>query len=445
MAGSFYPNQQYPNPQIVNQGLFQGEEAQARILDPCQNGGCVPPGACGPGGCGGYPGAPACAPCGTGACGFGACGDFRRPVPFNPAIHPLMSFADPSLVNDCNRPVVPACHGQRVPATTWTTHYLTSNRPNVGTQVNPAVIDPWGITMFRDQLWICCADTDMIMNFDKFGHSVLGGITIRDAANNSSYPTGIAINCGSGFLVTNGTLSKSALVLCCTESGTVHGFNPSVNTSESYVVINTKPTGLVSVFKGMAVADGRMYLADFAQQRIQVFDSSYFPLSGYKFVDGDTSDPIPADYAPNNIVFLGGYLYVLWARRQEGLTIHDFDGPGHGFISIFRLDGSFVRRFYSRGVLNSPWALIPAPAECGIPPLSILVGNNGDGRINIFTCSGQFVGPLLNQAAIPMVIEGLWGLWPNYNVVSSIYFTAAPNENFDGVIGCLTPSQRIIV
>jgi uncharacterized protein (TIGR03118 family) len=441
MAGSFYPNQQYPNPQIVNRGIFQGEEARTRILDPCQNGGYVPPGACGPGGCG-HPGAPGCIPCGSSP---GPCGDQAYPIPYNPAIHPLMSFADPSLVNECNRPVYNPCRQQRVAVTTWTINYCVSNRPNIGAKTNPFVVNPWGITMFRDQLWVCCGGTDMIMNFDKFGNALLGNITIRDAANNSSYPTGIAINCGSGFTVSNGTLTKSALILCCTESGTVHGYNPNVNETDSYVVINTKPTNIVSVFKGLAVADGRLYLADFAQQRIQVFDSSYFPLTGYNFVDGDTSDPIPADYAPNNIVYLGGYLYVLWARRQDGLTIHDNDGPRQGFISIFNLDGSFVRRFYSRGVLNSPWALIPAPIECGIPPQSILVGNNGDGRINIFDCSGRFIGPLLNQAGIPMVIEGLWGLWPSYTDVNKIYYTAATNENFDGVIGCLTPSQRLIV
>jgi uncharacterized protein (TIGR03118 family) len=137
-------------------------------------------------------------------------------------------------------------------------------------------------------------------------------------------------------------------------------------------------------------------------------------------------------------------MYVLWARKDPNVTIHDLDGPGHGFISVFNLDGSFVRRFTSRGVLNSPWAMIPAPCECGFPPGSFLVGNNGDGRINVFDCNGRYVGPMLNMAGIPIKIEGLWGLAPHYTDFSEIFFASAPDENTDGLVGSIVRDQVIL-
>jgi uncharacterized protein (TIGR03118 family) len=193
----------------------------------------------------------------------------------------------------------------------------------------------------------------------------------------------------------------------------------------------------------LALANNTLYLADFFQGHIDVFDFTFNRLSGFHFIDGDTSDPIPIDFTPNNIVHIGCYLYILYARRDPNITIHDLAGPGHGFISIFNLDGTFFRRFTSRGVLNSPWAMIPAPCECGFPPGSFLVGNNGDGRINVFDCNGRYVGPVLNSAGLPVIIEGLWGLAPHYTDFSEIFFTAAPDQNIDGLLGCLTRDQVI--
>ncbi len=63
-----------------------------------------------------------------------------------------------------------------------------------------------------------------------------------------------------------------------------------------------------------------------------------------------------------------------------------------------------------------------------IPPGSILVGNHGDGRINVFDCSGRFIGPLLNQSGLPLIIDGLRGLAPHYTNFNQIYFTASSND-----------------
>lgn len=356
---------------------------------------------------------------------------------------PLKSFCDPGLSNTCtNKPIIDPFAPRRA-VTTWKINYLISNRPNNASHTDPDLVNPWGIAIYNNQLWIVDNFTDVITNYDLFGNKLLGSISVRDAAHNASYPTGLAINCGGGFNVSNGNTTKTGLFITCTEHGTVHTWNPLVDPLNSYVVLNQQLTGEVAVYRGIAIANGVMYLADFFQGHIDVFDSSYNRLLGYHFIDGDTSDPIPLDYGPSNIVHIGCYIYILYNRRDPNIPIDAIDGPGHGFVSVFTLDGAFVKRFTSRGVLNSPWAMIPAPCECGIPPGSFLIGNNGDGRINVFDCNGRYVGPLLNSAGLPIVIEGLWGLAPHYTDFSEIYFTSAPDENLDGLVGSFVKDQVI--
>jgi len=356
---------------------------------------------------------------------------------------PLKSFCDPGLANTCGpRPIINPCAPRRS-VTTWKVNYLVSNTINQAAHIDPDLINPWGIVLYNNQLWVSNGTTDSISNYDLFGNKLLGTISVRDSAHNSSFPTGIVVNCGGGFSVSNGSFTKSAQFLIATEHGTVHAYSPNVDPLFSYIVLNQQLTGQVSVYKGLAVANNVLYLADFFQNTIDVFDCNYIRLPGFHFIDGDSADPIPLDFAPNNIVHIGCFLYILYARKDPNVTVDDLDGPGHGFISVFNLDGSFVRRFTSRGVLNSPWAMIPAPCECGFPPGSFLVGNNGDGRINVFDCNGRYVGPLLGPAGLPIVIDGLWGLAPHYTDFSEIFFAAAADEDLDGLIGCITKSQII--
>jgi uncharacterized protein (TIGR03118 family) len=168
--------------------------------------------------------------------------------------------------------------------------------------------------------------------------------------------------------------------------------------------------------------------------------------TGYEFIDKDNSDPIPSDYAPSNILHLDGYLFVLWCKKDPNNQTQFLDGPGYGFISIFNLDGSFVRRFVSRGALNSPWAMIPTPCECGFPPGSYLIGNNGDGRINIYDCNARYVGVLLYATGLPIVIYGLWGLAIHHGSRVEIYFVLTDCiDNDRNIIGSLEIAQKICI
>ena len=96
-------------------------------------------------------------------------------------------------------------------------------------------------------------------------------------------------------------------------------------------------------------------------------------------------------------------------------------------------------------MLDSPWAVTLAPPTFGVFGGDILVGNFGDGRINVYDpSSGEFLGRLSSSKG-PITISGLWGLrfapatpgaGPN-----TLYFTAGINDEADGLFGTIVPNQ----
>jgi hypothetical protein len=73
---------------------------------------------------------------------------------------------------------------------------------------------------------------------------------------------------------------------------------------------------------------------------------------------------------------------------------------------------------------------------------AILVGNFGDGRINVYDQGGHFIGPLRSKHK-PIVIEGLWAI--SFAPVTAtavdpgwLYFAAGPEDENDGLFGYIT-------
>ena len=111
-------------------------------------------------------------------------------------------------------------------------------------------------------------------------------------------------------------------------------------------------------------------------------------------IDGDFTDPkIPAGFAPFGIQNINGDLFVTYAM-QDATKHDDVAGRGNGFVDIFDTDGHLLRRFASRGVLNSPWGVTRASFDFGQFSGDILVGNFGNGKINAYDSDGNFLGTL---------------------------------------------------
>jgi len=226
--------------------------------------------------------------------------------------------------------------------------------------------------------------------------------------------------------------------LFVSEDGTISGWRSALGTSAETL----QPASDSNVYKGAAFANvagnAYLYAANFHAGTIDVLKGS----AGAPSLSGNFTDPnLPSGYAPFNIQKIGGNLYVTYAL-QDGSKHDDVAGAGHGFVCVFDLQGNFLGRVGSQGTLNSPWGLALAPASFGDIAGDLLVGNFGDGRINIFNpLTDAFLGQLNGLDGNPLTIDGLWGLTPgnggNGGSVQSIYFSAGPNDEAHGLFGVI--------
>ena len=243
--------------------------------------------------------------------------------------------------------------------------------------------------------------------------------------------TGQVFNGGLGF--------NSDRFLFVSEDGTISGWRGALGTVAEVLQL-PDPT---NVYKGVTLdaTGGHSYLlsANFSTGNIDVLKGD----AGAPDLPGRFVDPaLPSGYAPFNISKLGNTIYVTYAL-QNGKD--DSPGAGHGFVSAFDANGTFLGRIGNAGSLNSPWGLAIAPSGFGSLAGDLLVGNFGDGRINIFSAdpnSPAFLGQLTDaNTGNALAIDGLWGLIPgaggSAGNIHDIYFTAGPNGESGGVLGVL--------
>ena len=226
---------------------------------------------------------------------------------------------------------------------------------------------------------------------------------------------------------------RKAEFIFATEDGILSAWNDG---NSATTVVDRSATG--AVYKGIAVANDRganfLYLANFNSGEIDVFDKNFH------LVNKPFSDPgVPSGYAPFNIANIGSKLYVTYALQKPDQH-DDQAGPGNGYINIFNTDGSFVRHFVSRGMLNSPWGLAQGDMGFGVAANSILVGNFGDGRVNVYDANGVWQGQLQGNNR-DLSIDGLWAIafqpGNDNRGPSRLYFTAGPDEEAHGLFGYL--------
>ena len=260
-------------------------------------------------------------------------------------------------------------------------------------------------------------------------------------------PTGIIWNPSSMFTVPGTSPPIQAIFIFATEDGTLSAWAGGLTPNPTNAVIAVDNSASGAVYKGLAfgvnIRGAFLFATNFNAGTVDVFgpngsDGLFTPAT----TDGGFIDPdIPAGYAPFGIESIDGNLFVTYAK-QSADKHDDVKGPGHGFIDIFDTDGHLLRRFASRGPLNSPWGMTRASFAFGRFSGDILVGNFGNGKINVFNSRGLFLDELDRPNGKPLVIDGLWKLTLGGGRTSSpdtLYFTAGPNDEKDGRFGTITP------
>jgi uncharacterized protein (TIGR03118 family) len=325
---------------------------------------------------------------------------------------------------------------------------LVSDISGLALNTDPSLKNPWGLTASTaGPWWVSDNATGLATVYNGAGVKQGNDFIIPGPDGGTSAPTGVVFNGGSGFVVSANGNSGSSLFIYATEDGTIAGWSPGLQSNTAVVTVDNSASG--AVYKGLAMGtdpDGRhlLYAANFHDGTIDVFDSKFRPTD----VGQDFTDPnLPDGFAPFNIANIDGKLYVTYAK-QDDAKHDDVAGAGNGFIDVYNTNGKFFRRLTTGGDLNSPWGITKAPEDFGRFGGDLLVGNFGDGRINVVNPhSGKVVAQLDDPHGNPITIGGLWALeFGNGGAAGNkhtLFFTAGINHEADGLFGEIQPIEKL--
>ena len=337
-------------------------------------------------------------------------------------------------------------------------HIWISNAGNLSTSTY--IGDVKGLPLRQDGLKIVYLDGPLISYED--GLANVTGQVYNAASDFPGQPlefpvSGPASNLSSGTPVPIGTVSGAAKFVFVTTDGTINAWRASTAESMDRAVIvkdysdhgrdQIKGLPFLPAFTGVAMSTSkqignRLYVTDFQNHTIRVLDNQWRDVTAS--VPFAVPAGIPANFSPYNIQLLDGRLYVAFAAidtdAEEPAT--DVPAPGAGHVAVYDLDGHLVKEMTDAGRLNSPWGLAIAPENFGPFGGALLVANFGDGTIAAFdTATGAFRDYLRDSAGKPIVIDKIWALAFGNGVslgdADSLYFTAGPNEEQDGIFGRL--------
>jgi len=363
--------------------------------------------------------------------------------------------------------------------------------PHTGQIQDANLLNPWGVTEIPTGMgspfWISdnAAGVATLYNVPHDAPNtvtknprVVSIPTPGHPLDSSGAPTGTVFNIttlpGStpGFMISGvegdgvTKTSAAATFLFATEDGTIVGWNPNVfppgqtgsnPPGSNFGIIavdhsgnNFDPNANVktgAVYKGLAIATDsngmtRLYVTNFRSGMVEAYDVNFAAVaSPPAFVD----PKLPDSYAPFNIVPINGELFVTFAV-QNAEKHDDVAGQSHGIVDVFELDGTFRQRFAQHDQLNSPWGVALAPTGFGELGGALWIGNFGNGHINAFDPDrGKFLSKVRDPKGKAILIDGLWTITfgsnnGNGGSANTLYFTAGPNGETDGLFGSLNPT-----
>jgi uncharacterized protein (TIGR03118 family) len=334
---------------------------------------------------------------------------------------------------------------------------LVANKSTFGAKlVDPNLTNAWGLASGAGSpIWVSDNNSG---HATFYSGGVNGGAVSLDGTVPvpGGNPTGQVANPTSDFPVGGATGSAAFFIVDSDSIGTTQspGEIAAWNGGASFVVEDsptggpggTTPAG--AVFKGLAIsalptAGPELFAADVANARVDVFNKDFAPVTTpTEFVD----PYIPRGYAPFNVQALGKDIYVTYGKQNAAKT-DVVPGAGLGFVDKYSANGVLLKHLVSGGTnspLDEPWGLALAPAGFGPFAGKLLVGNLGNGWINVFDpTTGGYLGALQNASGVPVVIHGLWGLRvgnATFGGANALVFSAGPNNYSNGVLGILTPA-----
>src|SRR5579863_9415056 len=364
--------------------------------------------------------------CGGGGDGGGAAGSSASP----PASQMSSGFADTALVSDKTGVVATAA------------------------TIDANLSNPWGVAIAPGlPFWVAdnsnlstlYSGTGAIQTDSITGNNEVGITIPASAAGVPANPTGQVYNGNGGFLIPTSAGKESALFIFDGEGGTIAAWaNGSGATAVTAYDDGVANGANHAVYKGLALGTlngaSFLYATDLHNNKVDVFDTNFTKPAA---MQGKFIDPtMPAGFVPFGIVAVNGQLYVSFTK-QDAAKHDETTGAGLGYVDVFDFSGNFVSRFASAGVLNAPWGMAVAPAGFGSLAGDLLIGNFGDGKINVFAPNGTALatsmGPLTvtNGGTIPGLWSLVFGNGDSDKPATTLFYTAGFADQTDGVFGSI--------
>jgi uncharacterized protein (TIGR03118 family) len=334
---------------------------------------------------------------------------------------------------------------------------LVSDLPGTAPDVDPALVNPWGLALGpATPLWSANAgsSTSTLYTLAPGSSSAATVPAVRvtipgSAPHAPGLPTGQVFNGGNGFVEHRGDASAPGRFIFATITGNIVSWAPGLDPAVGAAQIEATVPG--ATYTGLALATSkaggdRLYAANAAQARIDVFDSSFHQvtLPSWAFKDAF----LPKKFAPFNAQTIDGNVFVAY-MEPDPATHEEIKGRGLGAVDEFTPDGRLVARIATGQSLNAPWGMAVAPSSWGALAGSLLIGDFGDGRVNIVPRlpfgHGRFLpvvtGQLKdNKTGGPITIDGLWALLPGTPTTGgtdSVWFSAGIDDEQHGLVGVL--------
>ena len=310
--------------------------------------------------------------------------------------------------------------------------------------IDAGFVNPWGISG-GNTLWINTNGTGFSYLSSVAG--VLGtfkAIVPPASGTGTGTPTGTVQNGTAGFILSN---AAKASFLFSTLDGTISGWNGALSATGNRSLIAINNSSKTAVYTDLALVTNTtgsfLLVPNFGLGgNVEIYDTTFKAAT----LAGSFTDPnIPAGYAPYAIKVIGTQVFVTYMLRNVPPAASPYQeklGANTGFVSVFDVNGNFVARAVTGGLLNAPWGVTIAPAGFGIYGGALLIGNFGDGLITAYNpTTYAYLGTVADGAGKPITYPGLWEVFVSTStaaLANSIYFDAGTGNEAHGLFGVIT-------
>ena len=337
-------------------------------------------------------------------------------------------------------------------AQAFTVNNILSDGSVPAQATDTSFINPWGFSA-SPNWWISAQGSGQNFVLPVTGVTAFKVIVPLAAQPTlAGLPAGSVTTSGStGFLLPNGTAPS---FFFSTLDGTISGWNSKLGTAGaiSQIVVNNSSTG--AAYTGLALlntASASFLLApNFSAGKIEVYNSTY---QAAKLAGSFTDPNLPTGYFPFAIHILGTQIFVTYAQHASTTPPYrELVSPGAGIVDVFDTTGTFTARVVTGGNLNAPWGVAFAPASFGVYSNDLLIGNFGDGKINVYDPKTfSYIGQLMDANGKSLVYASLWELLTGGTTVtgttsvsggniSSVYFSAGLTGEAHGLFAAISNS-----